>query len=205
MEVEMARLAEGSFSDVFAACRGIAGTGAAVTMRLVALAALLIALATPAFAEEPVTCRDAVAESNWQAAYQECLWAANNGEVYSQITLAYMYYQGQGVPQNFAQAAKLFRQAAETGNALAQNNLGFMYSNGQGMLQNYVLAHMWYNLAASQGEQTALRNRTHLERLMPPAQIAEAQTLAKDASARSSGALASAMPVFDSPVAVGSR
>ncbi len=184
----MARLVGGILATVFATCRGTVGAGAAWALRLAALSALLIGLASPAVAENPATCREAIAERNWQAAYQECLWAANSGEVYAQISLAYMFYQGRGVPQNYSQAVKWFREAAENGSALAQNNLGFMYSHGQGVLQNYVQAHMWYNLAAAQGEATALRNRVHLEKLMPPAQIAEAQSLAQDASVKSASA-----------------
>jgi hypothetical protein len=42
---------------------------------------------------------------------------------------------------------------------------------------------MWYSLAAAQGEQTARKNRLHLEQRMPPAQIAQAQILAQDPSA----------------------
>ena len=158
----------------------------ATASRVVLLAALWLGLASPAWAENLLTCRGALTDQNWPIAHQECLWAAKNGEIFSQVAVAYMHYMGQGVPRNFGQASKWFRRAAEAGNALAQNNLGYMYSNGQGLLQNYVLAHMWYNLAAAQGEKTAGKNRLHLERRMPPAQIAQAQILAEDPSAQSS-------------------
>jgi uncharacterized protein len=45
--------------------------------------------------------------------------------------------------------------------------------------QNYIFAHMWFNLAAAQGDAGALANRNHLARMMTPAQIAEAQQLAR--------------------------
>ncbi|MDA0822253.1 MAG: SEL1-like repeat protein, partial [Proteobacteria bacterium] len=61
---------------------------------------------------------------------------------------------------------------------------GATYENGQGTLQDYVEAHKWYNLAASQAFVDDLRNRATENRdgiaaKMTPAQIAEAQKLAK--------------------------
>ena len=50
-----------------------------------------------------------------------------------------MYTQGQGVPQDYVQAAAWFRKAAGQGNAPAQAALGVMY----------VQAHMWLDLSAS--------------------------------------------------------
>ena len=41
-----------------------------------------------------------------------------------------MYTFGQGVPQNYTEAAKWYRLAAEQGNAQAQYNLGFLYAEG---------------------------------------------------------------------------
>jgi hypothetical protein len=56
-----------------------------------------------------------------------------------------MYYNGKGVPQDYAEAARWYRKAADQGNADAQNNLGVMYGNGQGVPQDYVRAHMWFS------------------------------------------------------------
>jgi hypothetical protein len=55
------------------------------------------------------------------------------------------------------------------------------------VLQDYVLAHKWYNLAASHYATweadigaSAARNRDRLTIRMTPAQIAEAQKMARD-------------------------
>ena len=48
------------------------------------------------------------------------------------------------------------------------------------MLQDYVLAHMWYNLAAAQDAGVAAKNRDRVAAKMTPAQIAEAQRLARE-------------------------
>ena len=47
---------------------------------------------------------------------------ADHGDINSQAWLAYMYYEGQGVPQDYGEAVNLFRKAAEQGNSFAQFN-----------------------------------------------------------------------------------
>jgi len=55
-----------------------------------------------------------------------------------------------------------------------------MYRKGQGVPQDYVQAHMWVNLAATQGREDARKARDILAFQMTPAQIAEAQRLARE-------------------------
>lgn len=81
---------------------------------------------------------------------------------------------------DYATALRLWRSLAEEGNAVAQFNLGLMYAYGRGVPQDYVLAHMWFNLAAAQGDQNAVKNRDTAAAKMTPAQIAEAQRLARE-------------------------
>jgi TPR repeat protein len=90
-----------------------------------------------------------------------------------------MYEQGRGVPQDYAEAVRWYRKAADQGWTRAQVNLGVMYEQGQGVPQDYALAHMWYNLAAAQGNKDAAKWRDELAAKMTPAQIAEAQRLAR--------------------------
>ena len=82
--------------------------------------------------------------------------------------------------QDYTEAVRWYRKAADQGNAFAQNNLGVMYDNGNGVAQDYVQAHMWYNLAAEQGVKLAIENRDSAAEEMTPAQIAEAQKLARE-------------------------
>jgi TPR repeat protein len=74
----------------------------------------------------------------------------------------------------------LYRLAAEQGHAKAQSNLGFMYAIGQGVTKDYVCAHMWCNLAASNGHRIASENLDKIAKGMTPAQIDEAQDMARD-------------------------
>jgi hypothetical protein len=69
-----------------------------------------------------------------------------------------MYDQGQGVPQDYAEAEKWYRKATEQGYASAQSNLGVMYEQGQGVPQDYAEAAKWYRKAAEQGNASAHGN-----------------------------------------------
>jgi TPR repeat protein len=74
-----------------------------------------------------------------------------------------------------------FGRAAAQAHPIAMLHLGAMYAEGRGVPQDYVRAHMWFSLAAAQGEQRAAKTLTEMaERRMTPAQIAEAQKLARD-------------------------
>jgi TPR repeat protein len=106
--------------------------------------------------------------------------AALWGRTGAQYNLGLMYANGQGVTQDYAEAQKWFRLAAERGDPAAQNALGLMYEAGRGLSRDYVLAHLWFDLSAAQGTKTAVTGRDRVERQMAPAQIAEAQKLARE-------------------------
>ncbi len=111
--------------------------------------------------------------------------AAEQGNVSAQFSLGIFYATGRGVPQDDAEAVGWWHKAAEQGHANAQYNLGLMYSKGRGIPQDYAQAHMWYNLAASRhppGEDRdrAVKNRDIVAKRMTPAQIAEAEKLARE-------------------------
>ena len=76
---------------------------------------------------------------------------AFQGDPNAQWELARMYCDGNGVPQDYKQAAKWFTRAAEQGSSETQCNLGRMYSEGQGMPRDYEQAVKWYTKAAEQG------------------------------------------------------
>jgi len=110
--------------------------------------------------------------------------AAENSNAMAQSTLGDIYYYGRGVPQDFVEAGQWWQLAAEQGVAVAQLNLGVMYANGDGVQQDYVKSHLYSNLAAAhlppgQDRDIAVKNREIVGKLMSPAQIAEAQRLAR--------------------------
>ncbi len=122
---------------------------------------------------------------DYATALREWRPLAEQGDATAQYNLGAMYDKGQGVPQDDAEAVRWYRKAAEQGFALAQYNLGRMYYKGQGVPQDYVQAHMWNNLAASRffpGERRdrAVKSRDIVAKRMTPAQISEAQKLARE-------------------------
>ncbi len=97
---------------------------------------------------------------------------------------AIMYENGHGVPQDYAEAVKWYRLAAEQDYVFAQHYLGVMYLEGLGVPPDDVQALLWFNLAASRfapGERhdRAVEGRDLVAERMTPAQIAEAQKLAR--------------------------
>ncbi len=111
--------------------------------------------------------------------------AAEQGNAKAQYNLGLMYRKGQGVPQDDARAVKWFRKAAEQGIAGAQRNVGVMYSQGRGVSQDYVQGYMWADLAVSSyppgmKRDGAVKNRDIVAKVMTPAQISEAQKLARE-------------------------
>jgi TPR repeat protein len=124
-----------------------------------------------------------------QAAVSWYRKAAGQGYADAQFNLGVSYAQGRGAPLNVAEAVKWYRLAADQGEVQAQYNLGVMYAQGRGLQKNYTLAHMWFNLAAKQGDQDAVKNQNLIAQLMTPAQISEAQKLAREWKSKSAGGL----------------
>jgi TPR repeat protein len=107
--------------------------------------------------------------------------AAHPGDVVAQHNLGWVYYKG----QNYVQAVAWYRKAADRGYTFAQYNLGLMYGYGQGVPQDYIRAHMWLNLAASRATDIATRDqaaksRDEVAATLTPAQLAEAQRMARE-------------------------
>jgi TPR repeat protein len=76
---------------------------------------------------------------------------ADHGDVTAEYKLAYMYYDGRGVPQDYAEASRWCRKAAEQGYAKAQFGLGDLYLHGKGAPQDFAEAARWTKRAADQG------------------------------------------------------
>ncbi len=106
--------------------------------------------------------------------------AAAQGHASAQNNLGLMHAQGRGVPQDDTEAVRWYGMAAQQGDAGAQNNLALMYFNGRGVPKDYVQARMWANLAAAQGNEQARKAVDLLAEKMTPAQLAEAERLARE-------------------------
>lgn len=91
-----------------------------------------------------------------------------------------LYFDGDKVPQDFAQAIQWYRQAAEEGHYQAQHKLGLLYYQGQHIPQDFVQAYMWLLLASAQGKKEAVEAREQVMKHLSPPQIEEAQRRARE-------------------------
>lgn len=83
---------------------------------------------------------------------------AEQGDARAQFSLAFKYEKGDGVVQNYFEAAKWYQKAADQGNAKAQCNLGLCYELGRGVEKDLASAFRWYKLAAQNGNVIAMMN-----------------------------------------------
>ena len=141
-------------------------------MRTFGILFVALALAGTAVAGPLEDGVEAVNRGDYATALQLLRPLAEQGDPAAQINLGNMYFDGNGVPQNNAEAVKYYLLAADQGSADAQIALGFQYEYGEAVPQDYVQAHKWFDLAGSS------LYRDTLAAKMTPAQIAEAQKLA---------------------------
>ena len=80
---------------------------------------------------------------------------AEAGGAIAQYNLGVMYANGEGVPEDDAEAVRWYRLAAEQGTAAAQSNLGIMYAEGRSVPEDDAEAARWWRLAAEQGHANA--------------------------------------------------
>ncbi len=74
-----------------------------------------------------------------------------DGSSDSAYLLGIMYYRGEGVRPDKAEAIRWLRRAADKGHVRAQNNLGMIYDKGDGVPLDLKEAAAWYRKAAEQG------------------------------------------------------
>jgi TPR repeat protein len=149
--------------------------------RWTAVAALVLAMGAvvPAWAGVVEDCGngETLVKTEPARVVAACRHLADQGDYMAQTNLGAMYYYGQGVPQDYAEAMRWFRKAADLGFDEAQNNIGSMYANGQGAPRDYVQAYMWWSLAAAQGDANAAKDRDIVAARMTAAQIEQGKAL----------------------------
>ena len=78
--------------------------------------------------------------------------AAEMGNKDAQNNLGVVFYNGQGVEQDYRKAFEWYQKASKQGESSSQWRLGGMYLNGLGVDQDYGKAFEWYLKAAEQGD-----------------------------------------------------
>ena len=146
---------------------------------MILTAALIVGLAAPGGAQD-LTSEDSLFQ--WVKERAEQLGPRDEDGLSAIYVLGGMYLRGEHVPQDYAEAVKWYRRAAEQGHAGSHYRLGRMYAEGKGVPMDLVRAHMWFNLAGAAGHflsPCAQQKRDLVASRMTPAQIAEAQRLAR--------------------------
>ena len=90
------------------------------------------------------------------AAAQLILKAAQAGNPEAQNQIGYMYEAGDGVPKNYAEAARWYQAGATQGNARCQFALGALYEAGLGVKENWDEAARWYQKSATQDDELGM-------------------------------------------------
>ena len=90
-------------------------------------------------------------KGDFATALKEWQPLAEQGDANSQYNLGLLYARGQGVAQDYKQAAAWYEKAANQGVPAAEYNLGVMYANGEGVPKSSEDAEKWFLKAAQKG------------------------------------------------------
>lgn len=120
-------------------------------------ALLLLAVAVPAWGQDPEKGWKAYKQGDYPTALRKWRPLAEQGDAWAQYFVGRMYFaeNQSGFPPDDTEAAKWFRMAADQGLPQAQHYLGLAYSQGLGVPQNDVEAVKWFRKAAEQGDAKA--------------------------------------------------
>jgi TPR repeat protein len=125
-----------------------------MTCRTILLLISALLFSTPLYADMAAANYE-LNRGNFKAAAKEFSRLAEAGDVHAQSYLGYMYFVGQGVDQDYAEAVRWYRKAAEKGDRDAEYNLAVAYAFGQGVKKDLKKAVQWYLKAAEQGHAAA--------------------------------------------------
>lgn len=95
-------------------------------------------------------------------AYKFYKEASQEGNMYAQYNLGYLYLNGLGVEQNYKEAAIWFAKSAYQGYSSAQNDLGVLYNLGKHTNRDISLAIEWFTKASNQDDENAQENLAYI-------------------------------------------
>ena len=75
--------------------------------------------------------------------------AAEQGDAAAQFNLGQIYYSGEEVAQDYAEAMRWYRLAGDQGHMEAQYSLGVMYTNGEGAPKSRGHAMRWVSMGST--------------------------------------------------------
>ena len=119
---------------------------------------------------------------------------AQQGYASSQHQLGLLYFAGEVVPQNYAEAFRWFQLAALQDYPPAQFSLARLYQQGNGVERDPVIAYAWYHVAAMNRMADAVAARDHMQLLLDTEQISYAHWQVKKLWKKIAEAQTSASP-----------
>jgi uncharacterized protein len=112
----------------------------------------IILFSIAAFADDRLTiAMSAYEQGNYQQALEQFTQLAQQNNAEAQYNLAFMYFGGEGIPQDDVKAVFWFEKAAKLAHAGAQDTLAYMYLHGRGLEPSTIEAYAWYRVAAENG------------------------------------------------------
>ncbi len=140
-----------------------------------------LSLAVALFSVPPSFARaNLSAESSAATSIDALRLKAEASDARAQVELGLRYIDGQGVLQDYGQAANWLRRAAMQGDAQGQLELGVMYVNGEGFPADLLEGYAWYLLSSQQGNRDAKDNLGDLEPSLAPADRDKARARAAE-------------------------
>jgi hypothetical protein len=129
-----------------------------VGLTLMALTVVILAGPSAASAREPVPQRQPSAQGPASSSSASPSFdiagltaRAESGDARAQFDLGWKYHEGDGIPQDYEQAARWLRRAADQGLLTAQVRLGNLFEWGHGVPEDPLTAAAWYQRAADAG------------------------------------------------------
>jgi hypothetical protein len=104
---------------------------------------------------------------------------AARGDAEAEWQMGVRYHDGEGVPQDDAQAMQWFERAAQQGHVEAQSHLGAYYWAGRGVPEDLSKAYFWSAIALAQGDENSKARLQGLSSQMTRPQVASARQQAE--------------------------
>ncbi|HXG27867.1 MAG TPA: tetratricopeptide repeat protein [Nevskiales bacterium] len=121
------------------------------------LLCLLPVLAAAGPAADCHLAQEHYAAGEYERALEHWRVLAEDGHAHSQLMIGALYFNGQGVERDPAEAARWFRRAADSGSADAALQLAQMYGSGDGLPQDAAEAQRWRVRAAELATQDGIK------------------------------------------------
>ena len=115
-----------------------------------------------------------VDEESLPLALENCIAAAEAGDMQAQFEMGEYYYQGEYTEQDLPKALTWYEQASVQGHPDAQYRLGLMNQNGEGVPRNLQQAYIILKMAAINGQDAAMDASDLLTEKMSDEEVAAA-------------------------------